>query len=369
MALTRIQTDSLGGSTVIANNIANSAITLGKVDTATQQLFGSRNRIINGNMQINQRNAANTTATGYTLDRWKYTASNTSTGEVTYDTSGTLGKSVGFLKFATGGSSYTIGTSELFTISQPIEGFNISDLQWGTSYASSITLSFWIRTYNSTSGNGNYTGAIQNNDKTWSYVFTFNVTSATVWQYVTITIPGPTFGTWTKDNTAGMHVVFNLGCGSTYITSSNNAWVSGNYISTSAVSVQDIASKVFGNFHITQVQLEKGSTASPFEWRPYNIEMLMCQRYYEQYVVSTSNWADVAIPYNGSTTNQWLNWRFQVTKRATPTLVNASVTTISSYSTIISTGLSPYGVSWNGTAGFYITSYAGPSYLAVSAEL
>ena len=250
------------------------------LDTSVSQSLGTRNRIINGVMQVNQRNSANVSANGYTVDRWKFATTNTALGgAVNYGNTTNIGLSGGVLAFSTTTAGSSLNANDNINICQSIEGLNVADLMWGTQWASPVTLSFWVRASTSGSGSGNYSGAIQNNDKTLSYVFTFNIPTASYWTYVKITIPGPTYGTWTKDNTAGMHVVFNLGAGSTFTSTVNNAWDWGNFTTTSAVTVQTIANASYGSYSITQVQLEKGSVATPFEWRSYNTELALCQRY------------------------------------------------------------------------------------------
>jgi len=240
------------------------------------QLAGNRNKIINGAMMIDQRNAgaAVTPANGdYTLDRWQWICSQTSKATVQQN-AGSVTPPVGYVKYlgVTSLSAYTVGASEKFTIRQCIEGFNISDLAWGTANAKSITLSFWV--YSSLTGT--FGGSLYNYDANYYYPFGYTISSANTWTQVSITIAGPTSGTWYTTNTGGIEVGFSLGSGST-VSGTAGSWGSTGYFSvTGATSVVGTSG---ATFYITGVQLEKGATATPFENRLYGTELGLCQRY------------------------------------------------------------------------------------------
>jgi hypothetical protein len=124
---------------------------------------------------------------------------------------------------------------------------------------------------------GTFGGSLTNNGYTRSYPFTYAISAANTWEQKTITIAGDTTGTWTTDNTAGIRAWFGLGVGSTY-SGTAGSWAAAEYESaTGAVSVVGTSG---ATFYITGVQLEKGSTATSFDYRPYTTELQLAQRYY-----------------------------------------------------------------------------------------
>lgn len=277
------------------------------------QYTGFKNRIINGAMVIDQRNAgASVTPTNgaYTLDRWQTFATQASKFTVQQN-AGSVTTPAGFVKYlgCTSSSAYTVGASEIFGVAQQIEGLNVSDLGWGTANAKAVTVSFWA--YSSLTGT--FAGHLQNYAQTYSYVFTYSVASANTWTYVTVTIPGQTSGVWATDNTSFGTLRFMLGVGSTYQTSSVNQWVSGNYWSTS--SATSVVGTNGATFYITGVQLEKGSTATSFDYRPYGTELMLCQRYFQK----LSN-AIYGAYINVSNSYNYCTWFFKVQMRASPTV-------------------------------------------------
>ena len=233
-----------------------------------------KNRIINGAMQIDQRNAGasitvNTSGTQYSCDRFNVNGSVTS--KYTVQQSSTA--PVGFVKslLATSSSAYTVGTSEYFQIAQRIEGNNISDLAWGTANAATVTLSFQVRS----SLTGTFGGSLYSYSGDVSYPFNYTISSANTWETKSITIAGPTTGTFPTDNSGSLVVGFSLGAGAT-VSGTAGSWSSTLYRSaTGAVSVVGTSG---ATFYITGVQLEKGSTATAFDYRPY--ELQLCQRYF-----------------------------------------------------------------------------------------
>jgi len=184
---------------------------------------------------------------------------------------------VGFLNYlgVTSTSSYTVLAGDYFIFIQEIEGFNTTDLGFGTASAATVTLSFQVRS----SLTGTFSGALRNSAFNRSYPFTYSIPSANTWTTISVTIAGDTSGTWIgATNGIGLSVIFNLGCGSTY-SSTANSWQTGNYTAvTGSVSVVGTNG---ATFYITGVQLEKGSTATSFDYRPYGTELQLCQRYYQ----------------------------------------------------------------------------------------
>jgi len=277
------QIASVSGSVITANTIANSAIQTGAVEnymSAAGLGFGMRNRIINGAMVIDQRNAgASVTANNdvFGVDRFKFVASQSSKLTVQQN-AGSVTPPTGFSNYLgyTSSSAYSVLSSDFFFITQNIEGFNTADLAWGTANAATVTLSF--RVYSSLTGT--FGGALRNSASNRSYPFSYTISSANTWTTISVTIAGDTSGTWIgATNGIGLQLALSLGMGSTY-NGTANAWASANYASvTGATSVVGTNG---ATFYITGVQLEKGSTATSFDYRPFGTELALCQRYYQR---------------------------------------------------------------------------------------
>ena len=240
--------------------------------------YGFKNRIINGAMVIDQRNAGaevNPAVSGiYYLDRYTTQSGAASKFKIGQN-AGAVTPPVGFINYlgCTSLSAYTVGASEAFNIQQRIEGLNVADLAWGTASAATITLSFWV--YSSLTGT--FGGFVNNSASTRSYPFSYSISSANTWTQISVTIAGDTSGTWLTTSGIFAIVGFSLGAGAT-ASGTAGAWGSTNYRSaTGAVSVVGTSG---ATFYITGVQLEKGSTATSFDYRPYGTELVLCQRYY-----------------------------------------------------------------------------------------
>jgi hypothetical protein len=240
-------------------------------------IAGTRNRIINGDMRIDQRNAGAsvTPSNQYTFDRWYYGNSQASKGTIQQN-AGAVTPPSGFDNYMgfTSSSAYSLLSTDEFFIRQPIEGFNFSDLAFGTAFAKSCTISFWVRS----SLTGTFGGAVKNSAQNRSYPFTYTISTANTWENKTITIAGDTTGTWIGGtNGIGAYLVFGLGVGSTR-ADTGGAWAGVD--ANSATGATSVVATNGATFYITGVQLEPGSTATPFERRSYGQELALCQRYY-----------------------------------------------------------------------------------------
>jgi hypothetical protein len=248
---------------------------------AASSPFSLKNRIINGDMVIDQRNAgASVTASSagnFSLDRWQLYSS--TTGKFTVQqNAASVTPPVGFTNYAgcTSTSAYSITSTDQMLFQQKIEGYNIADLGWGTANAKTVTLSFWVRS----SLTGTFGGSLQNNAQNRCFPFSYTISAANTWEYKTITIPGDTTGTWLTTNGLGISVAFSLGTGATY-SGTANAWTGTSFI-TSVTGAVSVVGTSGATFYITGVQLERNTTATPFEWLPFSTEMALCQRYYIQ---------------------------------------------------------------------------------------
>ena len=284
-----------------------------------------KNRIINGAMQIDQRNAgASVTPANlaYTLDRWQSAMFPNASKYSVQRNAASVTPPVGFTNYlgVTSLSAYSIGSGDDYDIRQYIEGFNAADLGWGTANADTVTLSFWVRS----SLTGTFGGALTNVNGR-SYPFSYTINSANTWEKETITIAGDTSGTWLTNNGIGITVVFGLGVGSTY-SGTAGAWAGSSLFSaTGATSVVGTSG---ATFYITGVQLEKGSTATAFDYRPYGTELSLCQRYYEK------SYDQTIVPGAVSNLGMFTSIRgngiagtsttFKATKRTTPTMTGYS---------------------------------------------
>ena len=310
-------------------NAASTAYVDAVAGTASSVSF--RNRIINGDMRIDQRNAGASVATSsgssvFTTDRWlvAYTQTSKFTAEQTI--SGTAAPA-GFTDYLgiTSSSAYSVLTGDTFGIFHRIEGFNTADLGWGAAGAQTVTLSFWVRS----SLTGTFGGAFNNSAADRSYPFSYTISAANTWEQKTVTVAGDTTGTWLTNNGIGIQIVFGLGSGSTF-SGTAGAWAAGNFRTvTGAVSVVGTNG---ATFYITGVQLEAGSVATPFERRDYGRELIMCQRYYQKsYEIGTVPGTSVTGTYLGlvagsANTSAASNgytptfYNYKVEMRAAPTL-------------------------------------------------
>jgi hypothetical protein len=277
--------------------------------------FGFKNRIINGAMVIDQRNAGASVTSGYPVDRFQLELSQASK-LTAQQNAGSVTPSVGFANYLgiTSSSAYAITSTDYFLLTQRIEGYNTADLQWGSANAKTVTLSFQV--YSSLTGT--FSGTLFNGSSNRGYVFQYTISSANTWTPISVTIAGDTTGTWNTTNGMGIAVRFCLGSGSTRLSSS------GSWSSTVYDGVTGTTSVVGTNgatFYITGVQLEKGSTATSFDYRPYGTELALCQRYCEVVKPSgATTYAQIAVGQSDSSTSGTVGYFYQVAKRAAPTV-------------------------------------------------
>ena len=283
-----------------------------------------KNRIINGEMDIDQRNAgAAVTAnagTAFTCDRWK--AYRDGTGTVTFQQSSvvpnnTFKNSVLITVTAT-------GTPNELAITQGIEGFNIADLGFGTADAKPVVASFWIRS----SVTGTYCFSLRQGSGTRSFVSPFTISAANTWQQIVVPMPGDTSGSYNSTNGTGFIFEVCFGAGAPLQTATTNAWQSANVVATS--SQVNLAGTSGATVYVTGFQLEVGTVATSWDFRSYGTELALCQRYGLR-VEQQGNTGDTC----STSTNTNVRFTFPVTMRSAPT---ASIITAGSW--IVGNGFS-----------------------------
>ena len=303
---------------VLTDSITDSS---GGVLAPSSSVF--RNRIINGDMRIDQRNAgASITpiSAQYSVDRWACALSQASKYTVQQNAA-SVTPPTGFKNYlgATSSSAYSVLTGDAFYLYQGIEGLNVADLAWGTANAQTVTLSFWVRS----SLTGTFGGSIINSAANRSYPFAYTINSANTWEKETITIAGDTSGTWLTTNGAGLYLIFSLGAGATN-SGTAGAWAGSTFYS--ATGATSVVGTNGATFYITGVQLEKGSTATSFDYRPYGDELSLCQRYYYRISAANSQFAEYGSGYIRSTTLSEVLTVFPVSMRTAPTALEQSGT-------------------------------------------
>jgi hypothetical protein len=290
------------------------------------------NRIINGDMRIDQRNAgaAVTVTAGsvFAVDRFNVNVG-ASTGVIACQQVADAPSGFTNSLRLTISTAVTASASQFLFARQVIEGNNIADIGWGTASAQAVTVSFWVKV----SIPGNYSLFAINSAEDRSYVSTFTVSAANTWEFKTVTIPGDTSGTWLTNNSNGIRFGFDLGSGSNF-QGTANSWNSGWKQRTSGTV--NFCQTSGATFQFTGVQLEAGSVATPFERRDYGRELQMCQRYYWQGNISNG----VAYFYGLSADGMGPTCSFPVTMRATPS--SASIVTAPIYDNCTS-----FDVTWN----------------------
>jgi hypothetical protein len=325
---TGVTTSTGTGSTVLSasptftGTVNTADLTATGLISGSTNYTGFKNRIINGGMVIDQRNAGASVNIGaglfYTLDRWaaiSYQVSKFSTQQ----NAGAVTPPVGFSKYlgVTSSSAYSVPAGEFFSISQSIEGYNTADLAFGTSDAKTVTLSFWVRS----SLTGTFGGSLFNSGATRSYLYSYSISVANTWEQKSITVAGDTSGTWLSTNGVGLTVLFGLGVGTSF-SGTAGSWSGSDYRApTGATSVVGTSG---ATFYITGVQLEKGSTATSFDYRPYGTELQLCQRYLPAFIGGTAGFQPIANGGSYGAVNTIFTINFPVQARVSPTGITAS---------------------------------------------
>jgi hypothetical protein len=302
------------GNLLVGTTSATTPATTSSLSIANT--FGFKNRIINGAMVIDQRNAGaavtrSGTSNSYLVDRWLGNVSNdgTITLQQVVDAPATF---VNSLKITVTVADSSLSALQYALIRQSIEGYNVSDFAFGSASAQTITLSFWVKS----SVTGTFGGCLRNSAANRSYPFSYSISSANTWEQKTITIAGDTSGTWLTTNGVGFDLDLTVASGTTYAGTAGS-WSGGTYIT--ATGTTNLMATLNATWQVTGVQLEKGSTATSFDYRPYTTELQLCQRYYWKSLGAGNESIGVA-GYNVASNAVWSQFGFPVTMRATPTV-------------------------------------------------
>jgi len=347
--------------------------------------FGLKNKLINGAMVIDQRNAgAAVTANGsFPVDRFKM--NNTTDGTFSAQQSSTVPSSGGFVNsvlVTVTSADTSLTTTQRLALQQTIEGYNIADLGWGTASAKTVTLSFWVRS----SLTGTFSGSLRNSAADRSYPYTYTISVANTWEQKSVTIAGDTSGTWLTTNGEGIILFFSLGVGPSLLGTAG-AWAGAGY--WGATGETSVVGTNGATWYVTGVQLEVGSTATPFERRLFNAELANCQRYFYKTTPLTGNQPVYSVVGSLSTTRSISMHPvpMPVTMRTSPTvgynsvqitsattsLISSTVSSVSTYNTATASNYVTLDITYSagGSSGniYALSANAAGSYLDFSAEL
>lgn len=237
-----------------------------------------KNRIHNGSFNVWQRSTPITGVgvDGRATDRWfQWAAAGGQSGRTTWSQE-TSDLPTGFttgLNISVTTTQASPSSGEAYAANIRTEGQDFQDLAWGTSSAKSITVSFWAKT-NKT---GTYCVYLNHSSASTKYNIR-EVSLTNTWTYYTLTFSGDTSQVITNDTQGRLALYIGLMAGSGLKTgTAGDAWNTGYGFTTNQVNFFDSTSNVM---RITGVQMEAGPVATPFEFRPYAVELALCQRYY-----------------------------------------------------------------------------------------
>lgn len=246
-----------------------------------------KNRIINGDMRIDQRFSGASqslvnTAGSYIADRMVVDVIGSSGSITAQQTSTPSGPGPGLcnsmlINVASVNSSPA--ANDYMCMSHRIEGTNLADFGWGTANACAVTVSFWI----SSSVPGSFAVSMRNGSvlsATRSAVSSFTLSVSNSWTRVVVSLAGDKAGIWQAGAVLGAVVSIALTCGSSLAcaSSTNGVWQPGHFLGVTGQS--NFMGSLGAQVNITGLQLERGASATPFEIRPFMFELLMCRRYF-----------------------------------------------------------------------------------------
>ena len=320
-----ITSAKIADGTIATADIADDAVTAAKASGITSEPF--RNILINGDMNINQRGTVTGINTNtYTLDRW-ITEGDDATITVSQDS--TVPTGMGFrnsLKIAVTTANSSVAADEEQKIGQRIEGRMLQTLKYGTSSATTATLSFWVRS----NVTGTYAIQFQDDDNDKVQTKTYSISSADTWEKKTVTIAANTSNTLDNDSNRSFRILWWLTAGSNYTAdaSSSGAWTArSSNIDTIAYGHNvNVMSSTSNTFYMTGCQFEIGSTASDFEFLPHDVNLLRCQRYYYLHSDSVATNKPLGVGFYYSSSYLGIAVHYTTTMRTTPSVMSPNAT-------------------------------------------
>ena len=343
LATDEVLTANINDDAVTTAKVLDDAVTTAKVlddavtaaKLADSAYLANRNIVINGAMQVAQRSAslASVTTGGYkTLDRWKLGYETAGTWTLSRDSESPDGFGNSF-KFDCTTANASLSSNSFLAFSQQFEGQDLQQLKKGTASAESVTLSFWVRS----TLTGTHIVELYDQDNNRQISGSYTISVADTWEKKSITYAGDTTGAFDDDNAKSLFVQFWLAAGTDYSSGTlNTSWASATGVNR-AVGQVNTASSTSNNFYITGIQLEVGSTATPFEHKTYADELRACQRYFEKQV-SGSAYGEFGNGYAESASQSYINVKFAVEKRANPSYVGAALRVVNQGAAMIVTG-------------------------------
>lgn len=280
--------------------------------------YGFKNRIINGAMMIDQWNNGSAISANDTFAIDRFIIRNSLDGTITAQRSTVAPP--GFsnsLLFTVTAQDTSIGSTQFYNFRQRIEANNLVDFNLGTASAGPIALSFWVRS----SVTGTFGLAFTNSDDSRLYPTSFTISAANTWEYKTITLTGDTTGTWLTGTSIGMQVIFSLVLGSAY-QGTTGSWAGTTIYGPTGMT--NFAQTNGSTFYITGMQLERNTVATSFDYRPYQTELMLCQRYFYR----VANYS-LGYTYANNLSYQQ-SVKFPTTMRAAPSLVSGASFTVQS---------------------------------------
>ena len=274
---------------------------------------GRKNMIINGDMRISQRHGTTATTTGngtFVIDRYRCEvgAGGATTMQQVTDAP------VGFhnsMKITVTGTDTSVAAGDFHYIRHIIEGNNMNHLNWGSSNAKPVTLSFWVKS----SVTGSHGGSLWNNAFNRSFPFNYSINSADTWEHKSITIPGCPDGTWESGISRGINIGFIQLAGSNF-TGPPDQWNSAGDVGPT--TLVNLLATSGATWYITGIQLEVSKNATDFEHRTYGEELALCMRYYEKFSGDCGNGGYATFMMCSKNSNTYLVAQpvFRVPKRA-----------------------------------------------------
>ena len=318
-----------------------------------------KNIIINGDMSVAQRgtSVSSITSGGYkTLDRFNIDIN--SAGTWTMSQSTTVPSGQGFatsLKMDCTTADASLSASDYLIVRTLLEGQNLQQLKFGTSSAESLTLSFWVRS-NKT---GTYAVWFYADVGNKSFSKTYTIDSADTWEKKTITINGDTASSFSNNNSIGLRINWYLAAGTTYTSGTLPTDWQTDSNGDRAVGQVNLADNTANEWYITGVQLEADTSASDFEFLPYDVNLQRCMRYYFNHYTPDDNGLYGLFTAHTSSAGR-MPYRFVVPMRDAPTVSSSSASgftwlgnnTAGNPSAIGSESLNKYSCTVNLTGSF-----------------